>query len=73
VVCSRTKAVNRQIGRPMQRNQRAAARFVVTLPADQSPAGFLIDDVPQRDVIVMGTVVAAPADMQANFRTLFRA
>ena len=33
-------AVNRQIGRLMQRNQRAAARFVVTLPADQSPAGF---------------------------------
>jgi transposase len=33
-------AVNRQIGRLMQRNQRAAARFVVTLPADRSPAGF---------------------------------
>jgi transposase len=33
-------AVNRQIGRLMQRNQRAAARFVVTLPADQSLAGF---------------------------------
>ena len=33
-------AVNRQIGRLMQRNQRAAARFVVTLQPDQSPAGF---------------------------------
>ena len=32
--------VNRQIGRLMQRNQRAAARFVVTLVPDQSPAGF---------------------------------
>jgi transposase len=33
-------AVNRQIGRLMQRNQRAAARFVVSLQQDQSPAGF---------------------------------
>ena len=33
-------AVNRQIGRLMQRNQRAAARFVVSLQPDQSPAGF---------------------------------
>jgi transposase len=32
--------VNRQIGRLMQRNQRAAARFAVTLVPDQSPAGF---------------------------------
>ena len=32
--------VNRQIGRLMQRNQRAAARFVVTLLPDQSRAGF---------------------------------
>ena len=33
-------AVNRQIGRLMQRNQRAAARFVVRLQSDASPAGF---------------------------------
>jgi transposase len=33
-------AVYRQIGRLMQRNQRAAARFVVSLQPDQSPAGF---------------------------------
>jgi transposase len=33
-------AVNRQIGRLMQRNQRAAARFVVQLQPDASPAGF---------------------------------
>jgi transposase len=33
-------AVNRQIGRLMQRNQRAAARFVVRLQPDASPAGF---------------------------------
>jgi transposase len=33
-------AVNRQVGRLMQRNQRAAARFVVTLQPDASPAGF---------------------------------
>ena len=32
--------VNRQIGRLMQRNQRAAARFVVSLQPDQSAAGF---------------------------------
>ena len=32
--------VNRQIGRLMQRNQRAAARFVVRLQSDASPAGF---------------------------------
>ena len=33
-------AVNRQVGRLMQRNQRAAARFVVTLQPNASPAGF---------------------------------
>ncbi|HXQ32099.1 MAG TPA: IS1634 family transposase [Steroidobacteraceae bacterium] len=32
--------VNRQIGRILQRNQRAAARFNVSLPADSSPAGL---------------------------------
>jgi transposase len=32
--------VNRQIGRILQQNQRAAARFAVTLEADGSPAGF---------------------------------
>src|SRR5215471_4575622 len=33
-------AVNRQIGRILQQNQRSAARFTVTLEADGSPAGF---------------------------------
>ena len=32
--------VNRQIGRILQQNQRSAARFVVTLEADGSRAGF---------------------------------
>src|SRR5262245_11185608 len=32
--------VNRQIGRILQRNQRAAARFAITLPAADCPAGF---------------------------------
>jgi transposase len=32
--------VNRQIGRILQRNQRAAARFAVALEPDGSPAGF---------------------------------
>jgi len=32
--------VNRQIGRILQQNQRAAARFVVRLKEDGSPAGF---------------------------------
>ncbi|MGH7103445.1 MAG: IS1634 family transposase [Acetobacteraceae bacterium] len=32
--------VNRQIGRVLQRNQRAAARFKVALEPDRSPAGF---------------------------------
>ena len=32
--------VNRQIGRLLQQNQRAAARFVVALEPDGSPAGF---------------------------------
>jgi transposase len=32
--------VNRQIGRILQRNQRAAARFTVRLEADACPAGF---------------------------------
>ena len=32
--------MNRQIGRILQQNQRAAARFAVTLPADGCPAGF---------------------------------
>jgi transposase len=33
-------AVNRQIGRILQQNQRAAARFTVTLAPDGCPAGF---------------------------------
>ncbi len=33
-------AVNRQIGRILQQNQRAAARFAVTLEPDARPAGF---------------------------------
>ncbi len=32
--------VNRQIGRILQQNQRAAARFAVTLEPDDGPAGF---------------------------------
>jgi transposase len=32
--------VNRQIGRILQQNQRAAARFAITLDADSCPAGF---------------------------------
>jgi hypothetical protein len=32
--------INRQIGRLLQRNQRAAARFTITLPAADCPAGF---------------------------------
>ena len=35
--------VNRQIGRILQRNQRAAARFVITLKPDSAPAGFRLD------------------------------
>lgn len=35
--------VNRQIGRILQANQRAAARFQVTLKEDSSPAGFHLD------------------------------
>jgi transposase len=33
-------AVNRQIGRILQQNQRAAARFAITLEPDGCPAGF---------------------------------
>jgi transposase len=33
-------AINRQIGRILQQNQRAAARFVITLEPDDGPAGF---------------------------------
>ena len=33
-------AVNRQIGRILQQNQRAAARFAIVLEPDESPAGF---------------------------------
>ncbi len=32
--------VNRQIGRTLQQNQRAAARFAITLEPDACPAGF---------------------------------
>jgi transposase len=32
--------VNRQIGRILQQNQRAAARFAITLEPDDGPAGF---------------------------------
>jgi transposase len=35
--------VNRQIGRILQQNQRAAARFQVSLQADHSPAGFRLE------------------------------
>jgi transposase len=35
--------VNRQIGRILQQNQRAAARFVVTLQPDGCSAGFRLD------------------------------
>lgn len=34
--------VNRQIGRILQRNQRAAARFAVALEPDSCPAGFFL-------------------------------
>jgi len=37
--------VNRQIGRILQRNQRAAARFTITLEADGCPAGFRLSIV----------------------------
>src|ERR1700740_2124031 len=33
-------AVNRQIGRILQQNQRSAARFAITLKPDDCPAGF---------------------------------
>ena len=33
-------AVNRQIGRILQQNQRSAARFAITLEPDDCPAGF---------------------------------
>jgi hypothetical protein len=32
--------VNRQIGRVLQQNQRAAARFAIALEPDDCPAGF---------------------------------
>lgn len=35
-------ATNRQIGRILQRNQRAAARFAITLVEDKSSAGFYL-------------------------------
>jgi transposase len=35
--------VNRQIGRILQRNQRAAARFAITLDEDGCPAGFRLN------------------------------
>ena len=35
--------VNRQIGRILQQNQRAAARFTVELASDRCPAGFRLD------------------------------
>jgi transposase len=34
--------VNRQIGRILQRNQRAAARFAITLEPESCPAGFYL-------------------------------
>lgn len=36
-------AVNRQIGRILQLNQRAAARFEIALVDDMNPAGFRVD------------------------------
>jgi transposase len=40
--------VNRQIGRILERNQRAAAAFEITLAADGSPAGFRLEVQPSR-------------------------
>ena len=36
-------AVNRQIGRILQQNQRAAARFAIALTPDACPAGFRLN------------------------------
>lgn len=36
-------AINRQIGRILQRNQRAAARFDISMVEDGSPAGFSLN------------------------------
>jgi transposase len=37
------RQVNRQIGRILQQNQRAAARFLVNLEPDECPAGFRLE------------------------------
>lgn len=42
-------AVNRQIGRLLQRNQRAAARFAIELKDAGNPAGFVLDVSVQDD------------------------
>jgi transposase len=42
-------AVNRQIGRLLQRNQRAAARFAIELKDAENPAGFVLDVSVQDD------------------------
>jgi transposase len=42
-------AVNRQIGRLLQRNQRAAARFAIELKDAENPAGFVLDVSVQED------------------------
>jgi transposase len=42
-------AVNRQIGRLLQRNQRAAARFAIALKDAGNPAGFVLDVSVQDD------------------------
>ena len=40
--CIDATQVNRQIGRILQQNQRAAARFSVSLKGNDSPAGFYL-------------------------------
>ncbi len=42
-------AINRQIGRLLQRNQRAAARFAIALKDADNPAGFVLDVSVQDD------------------------
>jgi hypothetical protein len=43
LICFDREQVNRQIGRTLQQNQRAAQRFKVHLPEDSGPAGFRLE------------------------------
>ena len=59
--------VNRQIGRLLQRNQRAAARFAIALEPDSGAAGFrLVADADQAALLDRLGIMLPPKRMRLD-------